>query len=262
MRRLAAVFALATLAGMGLAAQPPVRGPVPEIKPVPTAIPVPDGPVVNKSEPAPGLIAEDLKVGDGIEVKAGAAVVVHYHGTLKNGGKVFDSSFTRGEPIALPLSGVIEGWQKGVPGMKVGGVRRLTIPAALGYGERGAGADIPPNADLVFTIQVVDTLGIEDLKVGEGDEAKGQCVAVATYSITDKEGNVVEKAEAGKPYIWLPGEFQAVDFGLEGMKVGGKRRISVPAAFNVSAPQMGGSRPANVPLTVEIELIAVRNLGH
>jgi len=261
MRRLAATLALAALAALSSAVQPPAPAPIPEPPPVPAAIPVPDGPVVKKTEPAPGLIAEDLKLGDGDEVAPGAAVVVHYHGTLKNGGKVFDSSFDRGEPISLPLTRVIEGWRKGVPGMKVGGVRRLTIPSALGYGEGGAGGDIPPNADLVFTIQVVDALGVEDLKVGEGEAAAGQCVAVATYTISDKDGKVVEKAESGKPYIWLPGEFQAIDFGLEGMKVGGKRRLTVPAAFNVASPQLASTRPQHVPLTIEIELIAVRNLG-
>lgn len=243
--------------GQPSAAAPPVAGEPSR----PTPIPVPDGPVVKKSEPAPGLVAEDLKIGEGAEIKPGAAVVAHYHGTLKADGKVFDSSFQRGEPIAIPLSNVIKGWQLGVPGMKIGGVRRLTIPAALGYGERGAGGDIPPNADLVFTIQIVDALLVEDLKEGQGEAASDQCLAVTTYTISDKEGKVVERSESGRPYVWLPGEYQAIDAGVEGMKVGGKRRLTVPAQFNVTAPQLAGSRPQNVPVTIELELVALRNLG-
>ncbi|MFN9992984.1 MAG: FKBP-type peptidyl-prolyl cis-trans isomerase, partial [Phycisphaerales bacterium] len=109
----------------------------PPAQPEPQGVPVPDGPALNTLELEGGLIIEDIKIGDGYQVEPGGAVVAHYHGTLKADGKVFDSSFQRGEPVAFPLSGVIAGWQKGVPGMKVGGVRRLTIPAALGYGERG-----------------------------------------------------------------------------------------------------------------------------
>jgi peptidylprolyl isomerase len=217
--------------------------------------------VLKTTELEGGLIAEDLKIGDGFEVKPGGAVVAHYHGTLKEGGKEFDSSFKHGEPVSFPLNGVIAGWQKGVPGMKVGGVRRLTVPAAMGYGPQGSGPDIPPNADLVFIIQLVDALQIEDLKVGEGEEASGQCLAVTGYSIKDKDGKEIEKADVSKPYIWLPGEFQPMQLGVEGMKVGGKRKLTVPKEMNQTAPQANSSRPQNIPITVEIDLVAVRNLG-
>jgi peptidylprolyl isomerase len=228
--------------------------------PAPTPVPVPDGPVVNKQELEGGLIIEDLTIGDGYEVKPGGAVVAYYHGTLKEGGKIFDSAFERGEPVAFPLNGVIPGWQQGVPGMKVGGVRRLTIPAALGYGPQGAGDAIPPNSDLVFTIQLVDALKIEDVKVGEGEEATGQCVAVTTHTITDEAGKEVEKVDASKMYVWLPGELQGVQFGLEGMKVGGKRKISIPKQMNIANPGLPTTRPSGVALTAEVDLIAVRNL--
>lgn len=239
---------------------PAAVAPIPE-QPVSKAIPVPDGPVVKKTELEGGIIAEDIKIGDGYEVKEGGAVVALYHGTLKDGGKKFDSAFERGEPIAFPLSGVIKGWQKGVPGMKIGGIRRLTIPAAMGYGAQGAGADIPPNADLVFIIQLVDAIQVEDTKVGEGElAASGQCVAVTAYTIKDKDGKEIEKADAAKPYIWFPGEFQAISFGLEGMKAGGHRKITVPKEMNVTSPQIPTNRPANVPLVIEVDLIAFRNL--
>ena len=101
-----------------------------------------------------GLETWDAKEGNGDAVKPGATVTVHYTGWLTN-GKQFDSSVARGKPISFPLGRVIQGWQEGIPGMKPGGVRRLKIPADLGYGARGAGADIPPNATLIFEVQLI-----------------------------------------------------------------------------------------------------------
>ncbi len=95
----------------------------------------------------------DEVVGTGAEVKAGDTINVHYKGTLAQTGVKFDSSYDRGEPLTLPLTGVIEGWQKGIPGMKVGGKRRLVIPASMGYGAAG-NYGIPPNSDLVFEIEL------------------------------------------------------------------------------------------------------------
>ncbi len=95
----------------------------------------------------------DLAVGAGAEVKPGDQVNVHYKGTLAQSGVKFDSSYDRGEPVTLSLEGVIVGWQEGIPGMKVGGKRRLIIPSALGYGPTG-NYGIPPNSDLVFEIEL------------------------------------------------------------------------------------------------------------
>jgi FKBP-type peptidyl-prolyl cis-trans isomerase len=108
--------------------------------------------------------------------------------------------------------------------------------------------------------RLVDALQIEDLKIGEGDVATGQCVAVTAYSIKDADGKEVEKADASKPYIWLPNEYQPMQMGLDGMKVGGKRKLTVPKQMNQSNPQLAANRVSNVPVTVEVELIAVRNL--
>jgi hypothetical protein len=120
-------------------------------------IPVPNMPVVKTLELGDGLVAEELKIGEGEEVKPGATVTVYYHGTLKDGGKVFDSAFQRGAPNTFTLGSLIEGWNKGLPGMHVGGIRRLIIPAKMAYGAMGQPPTIPPNADLVFTVQMVAT---------------------------------------------------------------------------------------------------------
>jgi peptidylprolyl isomerase len=109
---------------------------------------------------ATGLKQQDLKVGDGPEAVAGKTVEVHYTGWLENGTK-FDSSLDRGEPFAFRLGAgeVIQGWDQGVAGMKVGGKRKLIIPAELGYGQAGAGEAIPPGATLVFEVEL---LGVRD----------------------------------------------------------------------------------------------------
>jgi FKBP-type peptidyl-prolyl cis-trans isomerase FkpA len=106
---------------------------------------------------ASGLKYEDTKVGTGAEAKAGQTAVVHYTGWLTD-GKKFDSSKDRGQPFSFPLGGgrVIKGWDEGVQGMKIGGSRKLTIPANLGYGASGAGGVIPPNATLVFEVDLLE----------------------------------------------------------------------------------------------------------
>ena len=103
-----------------------------------------------------GLKYEDIKKGVGDEATTGKTVSVHYTGWLTNGTK-FDSSKDRGKPFDFPLGGgrVIKGWDEGVQGMKVGGVRKLTIPPSLGYGSRGAGGVIPPDATLVFEVELL-----------------------------------------------------------------------------------------------------------
>ncbi len=110
-----------------------------------------------------GLQYEDTTPGTGAEAVAGKSVHVHYTGWLydvnakNNRGSKFDSSKDRGQPFSFRLGGgeVISGWDEGVQGMKVGGTRMLTIPAELGYGARGAGGVIPPNATLVFEVELI-----------------------------------------------------------------------------------------------------------
>jgi FKBP-type peptidyl-prolyl cis-trans isomerase len=106
---------------------------------------------------AGGLVVEDTKVGEGTVAANGKIVSVHYAGKLTDGSK-FDSSYERGQPIEFLLGAgkVIKGWDMGLEGMKVGGKRKLTIPAELAYGARGTpGGPIPPNATLVFDVELV-----------------------------------------------------------------------------------------------------------
>jgi FKBP-type peptidyl-prolyl cis-trans isomerase len=135
--------------------------PEPEGKPEPKAEAKPEP----KAEAKPGdanakLGIQDLVVGKGTEAKRGDSVVVHYVGTLTD-GKEFDSSKKHGKPFDFVLGAgrVIKGWDEGVSGMKVGGKRKLTVPPSYGYGERGFPPVIPPNATLLFEVELLEVKG-------------------------------------------------------------------------------------------------------
>ena len=116
---------------------------------------------MSQTTTASGLQYDELTLGSGAEAVEGDYVSVHYSGWLQNPdgspGELFDSSVERNEPFEFPLGAgpVIKGWDEGVQGMKVGGKRRLTIPSSLGYGSRGAGGVIPPDATLIFDVELL-----------------------------------------------------------------------------------------------------------
>ena len=107
----------------------------------------------------PGQLVSDLQItdtiiGDGEIVKEGATITAHYTGALVIDGTIFQSSHDFGDPVTFGLNQVISGWTKGVPGMKIGGIRRLIIPAEQAYGSQSPSGNIPPNSDLVFDIEL------------------------------------------------------------------------------------------------------------
>ena len=110
-----------------------------------------------EGEPPTDLEITDITVGDGAEAKAGDRVLVHYVGVAHSTGEEFDASYNRGAPLEFPLGAgrVIQGWDQGVAGMKVGGRRQLTIPPDLAYGDRGAGGVIKPGETLIFVVDLL-----------------------------------------------------------------------------------------------------------
>lgn len=148
-------FCLALLLmGSALSAVQPLQTPGKAALP-----PKPKGPMMITTDS--GLKYVDTVVGTGASPVKGQRCMVHYTGWLDDGrgqrGKKFDSSVDRGQPLAIPIGvgRVIKGWDEGLMTMKVGGKRTLHIPSYLGYGPRGAGSDIPPNADLIFDVELL-----------------------------------------------------------------------------------------------------------
>ena len=113
---------------------------------------------LEESQSTGGIQYVVLQSGDGAQPEAGQRVRVHYEGRLIN-GTVFDSSYARGEPAVLPSDRVIVGWQQALGAMQAGDVWEVAIPADLAYGSRGAGAAVPPNAALIFTLELLDVVG-------------------------------------------------------------------------------------------------------
>jgi len=259
--------AMAQAAPTAPPAAPPAATPVPAATPTPAAAQAPaaapaaaEAPKITKL--ASGVEIEDLVVGTGYEVKAGEVVVANYRGTLKETGVEFDSSYKRGEPIGFPLTKVIKGWGEGVPGMKVGGKRKLTIPAAMAYGEKEMKDSdnkviIPKNSDLVFEIELVNALEIEDIKVGDGKVCPEGATVKLHYRGTLKDGGAEFDSSLGsEPVVFgLPQLIRGWQFGVPGMKVGGKRKLTIPWQFGYGAAGSPPKIPGKADLVFEIELL-------
>ncbi|MEZ4451334.1 MAG: FKBP-type peptidyl-prolyl cis-trans isomerase [Nannocystaceae bacterium] len=236
-----------------------------------------------------GIKVDDFVVGSGAEAVKGAEVEVHYTGYLTD-GSTFDSSIPRGRPFRFDLGAgrVIKGWDEGIAGMKVGGKRRLIIPAELGYGPRAAGK-IPPNSTLIFTVELLGVTppppppqpltafegtpvktakieGIElvDYKIGTGAAAKaGDEVEVHYAGTLTADGTEFDSSHPRmRPIKFVLGRGQVIkgwDLGIEGMKVGGLRKLVIPAAL-AYGERARGKIPANADLTFRVELMSAKPL--
>ena len=215
------------------------------------------------TKPAPQVEIKDDVVGTGTEAKAGMALKVNYTGTLTN-GTVFDSSAGK-DPFEFALGShqVIQGWDQGLVGMKVGGRRTLTVPAELGYGPQGSGP-IPPDATLIFEIELLDAqeVKIEDIQVGTGAEATTGKTITVNYTGTLTNGTVFDSSYGrNEPFTLQLGAGRVIpgwDQGLQGMKVGGKRKLTIPPALGYGAQGAGSTIPPNSTLIFEVELLAVK----
>jgi len=230
---------------------------------------------------ANGLQIDDQVTGSGPEARAGQSVTVHYTGWLhdpaapQGRGRKFDSSKDRGEPFEFDLGAgnVIAGWDEGVQGMKVGGTRVLTIPPELGYGARGAGGVIPPNATLVFEVDLLPTperpsLQITDVVVGAGATAEAGHSVTVHYtgwlhdaSAPQGRGRKFDSSkDRNDPFQFDLGAGMVIrgwDEGVQGMQVGGTRVLVIPAHLGYGPRGAGGVIPPNATLVFEVELLGV-----
>ncbi|MFZ4506206.1 MAG: FKBP-type peptidyl-prolyl cis-trans isomerase [Fimbriimonas sp.] len=208
------------------------------------------------------LQIKDLKVGTGPGATDGDYLTMDYKGTLTNGTQ-FDAS-TGGAPFKFMLgaSMVIKGWDKGVLGMKVGGTRKLVIPAELGYGAQATGS-IPANSTLVFeiTLRKIERATFTVLKPGKGPSAAFGDSLLVHYKGSLKDGGKQfdSSYERGQPFpVDLPGRvIPGFTQGLLGIKQGEKRRVTIPASLGYGERGAGGVIPPNADLIFELEAVQV-----
>jgi len=223
------------------------------------------GSATSATKTASGLQYTDEVVGAGDTPQPGDYVVVHYTGALQDGTK-FDSSLDRGEPFVFQIGvgQVISGWDEGVGSMKVGGKRRLTIPPELGYGARGAGDVIPPNAALIFDVELLDIprVKVEDIEDGGGAVAEEGDTIVVHYTGTLEDGTKFDSSlDRNEPFEFALGAGQVIpgwDIGLQGMKVGGARKLTIPPELAYGSRGAGGVIAPNATLIFEVELLEIK----
>ncbi len=228
------------------------------------------------------LKIEELQEGTGKAAENGDIVSVHYTGWLTDGTK-FDSSLDRDEPIEFPLGFgmVIQGWEQGLLGMKVGGKRRLTIPSDLGYGQAGAGDDIPPNATLIFEVELLDAnpfsmpadpepvqppedegeLEITDTAEGTGLAASNGDTVSVHYTGCLLDGTKFDSSlDRGEPIEFTLGAGMVIpgwEQGIVGLKEGGKRKLRIPSKLAYGPMGVPGVIPPYATLVFDVELVRV-----
>lgn len=230
-----------------------------------------------------GLVYYDIKVGEGETPQPAAEVTVHYSGWLAADGKLFDSSRLKDTPLTMTLNRFVPGFTEGVGSMRVGGVRRLEIPAELGYGKRGSPPKIPADSNLVFEVELIgvknppkptSTEGMTprtmelnysmkyfDIKEGDGPSPTIDSNIKMHFSIFLEDGTLLQSSRSrDEPLQTGLGRLPWAGW-LEGvltMKEGGIRQIHIPPGLGpnrAGAPQV----PANSTIVVEMELIDVEN---
>lgn len=232
-----------------------------------------------------GLQYTEVVAGQGPQPQQGDVVAVHYTGTLED-GTVFDSSYDRGEPIRFPLGAgmVIPGWEEGIAMMNEGGQAILVIPPDIAYGSQGAGSVIPPNATIIFDVELVSVqagapaeptevdpadyqtlpqgMQYYDLVEGNGDSPKPGQVVVVHYTGWLQDGGKFDSSlDRGEPFSFNLGMGQVIagwDLGVAGMKVGGKRQLVIPSELGYGERGAGGVIPPNATLVFEVELLELR----
>jgi peptidylprolyl isomerase len=216
------------------------------------------------------LQIEVLQLGSGPASAEGDQVTVEYTGSFPD-GKVFDSS--KGKPtftITLGEKRVIAGWEEGLLGMRKGAKRKLTIPPALAYGEKGAGEVIPPNATLAFEVELLyvvkkgekKMIEIEEIKPGEGPEVKAGDTVEMHYTGTFLNGTKFDSSrDRNETFSFKVDTGQVIkgfDMAVTGMKKGGVRKVTIPPELGYGERGAGGVIPPNTPLQFEVEVVSIK----
>lgn len=204
---------------------------------------------------ADGLVIEDYVVGTGPEIQTGGGVVAHCTGSFDSGEVFFDTK-ANNQPVAFPLYQAIKGWQEGIPGMRVGGKRKLVCPPALAYGEAGKPPRIPPNSTLTFVVEAIDAVQSEDIVEGKGDPCPPGAKITFFYKGTLDDGTIFDSNVGKDPATFsLSQLIRGWQAGIPGMKAGGKRKLVVP--YQLGYGEAGsGPIPPKARLTFEIELVS------
>ncbi|MBS1718138.1 MAG: FKBP-type peptidyl-prolyl cis-trans isomerase [Armatimonadetes bacterium] len=214
---------------------------------------------------------KDVKVGTGETAEVGDILNVRYKGSLLN-KVVFDENMSEGKPpfgFRLGVSAVIQGWQKGLVGMKVGGERQLAIPSDMGYADMGSGDKIPPYSDLYFDIKLIgivkpnksDTVAREILQTGSGKKVGATDLVDINFTGSYMDGQVFDKTTPGKPTTF-PMDSPRVPLGLAramlGQPVGTKLRVTLPPAVGFQSGTDNGAIPDNMITVFNLEIVATR----
>jgi len=221
------------------------------------------------------VVITDLVVGTGQLVEAGHTLITTYVGTFTD-GTVFDTSDEHGEDwvFTLGVGQVIEGWDEGMIGMQVGGTRRMEIPSHMAFGKNGqcfsdGSCAVPGNTDVVYEVTVIDIFDeviVEDIIDGDGETAEFSDVLYVEYIGTLRDGSVFDAtAISGSEFFFTLGAGQVIpgwEQGLAGMKVGGKRKLTIPPILGYGAFGAGSTIPPFAVLTFVIDLNdLVKNSG-
>lgn len=238
--------------------------------------------VLPRNEPPNELVIRDIFVGTGVQAEIGDVLEVNYVGALLSDGTEFDASWNRSQTFFVPIGmgAVIPGWDQGIVGMREGGRRVLVLPPHLAYGSSGAGSSIPPDASLVFVVDLISVLDLEppaipeptevggslevlDLFEGTGDLVESGDTVTVHYLGTLTDGTVFDASwRRGMPFTTTIGVGMVIpgwDQGIVGMREGGRRLLKIPSDLAYGERGSGAAIPPNTPLLFVVDLIRIQS---
>ena len=238
--------------------------------------------VLPRDERPNRLVTRDIAIGTGTQAGVGDVLEVNYVGALLSDGTEFDASWNRSQTFFVPIGmgAVIPGWDQGIVGMREGGRRVLITPPDLAYGSSGAGSSIPPDATLVFVVDLIAILDlqppaipeptevgalleVEDLVAGTGDPVESGDTVTVHYLGTLTDGTVFDASwRRGMPFTTTIGVGMVIpgwDQGIVGMREGGRRLLKIPSDLAYGERGSGAAIPPDTPLLFVVDLIRIQS---